>query len=226
MRQNTRNISIQKTDDGSYTLFLQDIEEHYHSVKGALTESRHVFIKEALTHSAAQSPAILEVGFGTGFNAFLTQQFAEENKKKIHYTGIELYPLDNEIVNTLTSTGIVNSDQMDVFCRLHNFQWGEEVNISPHFRLLKLNEDFTHFDIRSNSYDIVYFDAFSPEKQPEMWSEELFRSLYNGLRQNGILTTYCAKGIIRRRLQAVGFMVERLPGPPEGKREILRATKI
>lgn len=212
---------IEHTEDGSATLFVPELDEHYHSVKGARTESQHIFIDMGLKASAAPQPHVLEIGFGTGLNALLTLETAEQEKRNIHYTGIELYPLTWEEVSAL------GYSEHPLFKKLHTAPWEEDVEISPHFTLRKIKIDAKVLitDTLSLNPDLVYFDAFAPEKQPEMWNEQLFRSLYVYINTGGILTTYCAKGVIRRMLQAVGFRVERLPGPPGGKREILRATK-
>lgn len=217
---------IERTEDGSATLFVPELDEHYHSVKGARTESQHIFIDMGLKASAAPQPHVLEIGFGTGLNALLTLEAAEQDARSVHYTGIELYPLAWEEVDAL---GYSNNP---LFKQLHTAPWEEDVKISPHFTLRKIKGDANtviNEELRvvnsSFSPSVVYFDAFAPEKQPEMWNEQLFRSLYVYMNTGGILTTYCAKGVIRRMLQAVGFRVERLPGPPGGKREILRATK-
>lgn len=212
---------IEQTEDGSATLFVPELDEHYHSVKGARTESQHIFIDMGLKASVVRQPHILEIGFGTGLNALLTLEAAEEEKRLVHYTGIELYPLTWEEVNSLRYS------ENPLFRTLHATPWEEDVNITPFFTLRKTQADVNEWRRKNQSskFDIIYFDAFAPEKQPEMWNEALFRSLYAAMNINGVLTTYCAKGIIRRLLQAVGFKVERLPGPPGGKREILRATK-
>ena len=235
---------IERTEDGSATLFVPELNEHYHSVKGARTESQHIFIDMGLKASAAIRPRILEIGFGTGLNALLTLESAGQEKRAVHYTGIELYPLSWEEVDVL------NYSDHPLFKELHTAPWDTDVNITPYFTLHKIQGDvnkvisgerlgisdkspINHSSLIANPlsltpnpyFDLVYFDAFAPEKQPEMWSEELFRNIYASMNANGILTTYCAKGVIRRLLQAVGFTVERLPGPPGGKREILRATK-
>ena len=242
---------IERTEDGSATLFVPELNEHYHSVKGARTESQHIFIDMGLKASAAIRPRVLEIGFGTGLNALLTLESAGQEKRAVHYTGIELYPLSWEEVDVL------NYSDHPLFKELHTAPWDTDVNITPYFTLHKIQGDVNkvisgerlgisveRLEIRDKSpinhsslianplsltpnpyFDLVYFDAFAPEKQPEMWSEELFRNIYASMNANGILTTYCAKGVIRRLLQAVGFTVERLPGPPGGKREILRATK-
>lgn len=229
---------IEQTEDGSATLFVPELDEHYHSVKGARTESQHIFIDMGLKASDALYPRILEIGFGTGLNALLTLEAAEQDKRPVHYTGIELYPLSWEEVNVLKYS------ENPLFKELHTVVWEKDVNITSYFTLRKLqgdankvisdkflvisNESSTNHSslITHHSFDLVYFDAFAPEKQPEMWNEELFRNLYVNMNVNGILTTYCAKGVIRRLLQTIGFKVERLPGPPGGKREILRALKI
>lgn len=218
---------IEHTEDGSATLFVPELNEHYHSVKGARTESQHIFIDMGLKASAAPQPHVLEIGFGTGLNALLTLEAAEQEKRPVHYTGIELYPLAWEEVNAL---GYSDNPSFE---RLHTAPWEEDVEISPYFTLRKIKGDANvviHEGLitshSSYSPSVIYFDAFAPEKQPEMWNEQLFRSLYVTMNTGGILTTYCAKGVIRRLLQTVGFRVERLPGPPGGKREILRATKV
>ncbi|MEY8719785.1 tRNA (5-methylaminomethyl-2-thiouridine)(34)-methyltransferase MnmD [Bacteroides stercorirosoris] len=211
---------IEHTEDGSATLFVPELNEHYHSVKGARTESQHIFIDMGLKASAAPQPHVLEIGFGTGLNALLTLEAAGQEKRPVHYTGIELYPLAWEEVNAL---GYSDNPSFE---RLHTAPWEEDVEISPYFTLRKIKGDANTVINSSFSPSVVYFDAFAPEKQPEMWNEQLFRSLYVTMNTGGVLTTYCAKGVIRRLLQAVGFRVERLPGPPGGKREILRATKV
>lgn len=217
-------ITLEPTADGSNTLFVPELDEHYHSVKGALTESQHIFIQMGLNHSQAESPHVLEIGFGTGLNAFLTMLEAEKQQRKVCFTSIERYPLKEDIVRKLGYPEIIAPEKSEKFYALHTAPWNQFVEISPCFTLHKIEGDFTHFDFQSH-YDVVYFDAFAPEKQPEMWSQPLFDQLYRQMNPGGILTTYCAKGVVRRMLQAAGFTVERLPGPPGGKREILRANK-
>lgn len=217
-------MEIEKTADGSYTLYVPEMDEHYHSVKGALTESQHIFIDKGLKHSAVIEPRILEIGLGTGLNCFLTFLTSEESHRKVHYTGIERYPLSMEVIRQLDYPALINRGHESDYYAIHQAEWGKDIALSPWFTLHKIEGDFTTYRFEGR-YDIVYFDAFAPEKQPEMWEQSLFDSLYNLLNDGGILTTYCAKGVVRRMLQASGFVVERLPGPPEGKREILRATK-
>lgn len=212
---------IEKTEDGSATLYVPELDEHYHSVKGALTESEHIFIRMGLEESAAAQPKVLEIGFGTGLNALLTQQEAEEKKRPVHYWGIELYPLEWETIDALHYT------DNQLYQTIHQVPWNTDITISPYFTLTKIEDDFTSLDYsRLPKVDVIYFDAFAPEKQPGIWTEDLFRTLFNQLNEGGILTTYCAKGAVRRMMQQTGFTVERIPGPPGGKREILRARKI
>lgn len=217
-------MEIEKTADGSYTLFVPELDEHYHSVKGALTESEHIFINMGLKHSSATTPRILEIGFGTGLNAFLTSLEAKKEKKNIFYTTIEKYPLDMETIKRLDYPELIASEESELFYSIHSAAWNSPQTVSEYFTIEKIEGDFTEYHFKKG-YDIIYFDAFAPEKQPEMWSQTLFNNLYEVLNYNGILTTYCAKGIVRRMLQEAGFMVERLAGPPGGKREILRGTK-
>lgn len=217
-------ITLEPTADGSNTLYVPELNEHYHSVKGALTESAHIFIQMGLNHAQAANPRVLEIGFGTGLNAFLTLLEAEKSQRTIHFTSIERFPLSEDIVRKLSYPETIAPEECEKFYALHTAPWNQEVKISPYFTLHKIEGDFTHFSF-SEYYDVVYFDAFAPEKQPEMWSQPLFDNLYRQMNPGGILTTYCAKGVVRRMLQAAGFTVERLPGPPGGKREILRATK-
>lgn len=212
---------IEITADGSATIYLPHLDEHYHSVKGALTESLHIFRDCAfLHHTTSSAPLrVLEIGFGTGLNAVVTAM-AANSSHNVHYISLELYPIDCELIEKLNYGDFVDND---LLLALHHAPWENPTQITPHFTLEKLKCDFTKCVLPQN-IDVVYFDAFAPEKQPEMWSEELFSRIYDAMAPGGILTTYCAKGEIRRRLQRVGFIVERLAGPPGGKREILRAT--
>lgn len=218
-------MNIEQTADGSNTLFVPELNEHYHSVKGALTESEHIFIRMGLEHHPSPSPRVLEIGFGTGLNAFLTLLYADKAQRTVHYTSLERYPVPSELIGQLDYPERICPERTADFYALHSAAWETDVPLTPYYILHKVQTDFTTYDF-SGSYDVIYFDAFAPEKQPEMWTEALFTRLFNCLNPGGILTTYCAKGIVRRTLQAVGFTVERLPGPPEGKREILRASKL
>jgi tRNA U34 5-methylaminomethyl-2-thiouridine-forming methyltransferase MnmC len=211
---------VEHTDDGSATLYVPGLNEHYHSVKGARTESQHVFVDMGLKYVQTAQPRILEIGFGTGLNAFLSLPVAGPGRE-IHYTGLDICPLEWDVLTELT----YGDDPL--FRQIHAAGWETETGIGPHFTLLKRKADFT--EIRKENgkdrYDVVYFDAFAPEKQPEMWEQQGFDYLYAVMNSGGALTTYCAKGVIRRALQQAGFVVERLPGPPGGKREMIRAVK-
>lgn len=210
---------IQQTADGSPTLFVPALDEHYHSVKGARTESQHVFVEMGLRACRATAPRVLEVGFGTGLNALLTWDEAERAGRPVSYTTLERYPLSAADVAAL------HYGEDTRLHLLHQAPWEEAVPLAPCFTLLKRQADFTLLSLPPDSFDVVYMDAFAPEKQPEMWSEIRFAMLFRALAPGGILTTYCAKGAVRRLMQQVGFLTERLPGPPGGKREILRARK-
>ncbi len=214
---------IEITADGSATIYVPHLDEHYHSVKGALTESIHIFRDCAFLHHAnlgEQPLRVLEIGFGTGLNATVTAMVANQSRKA-HYISLELYPVDIEMISKLNYNNLINGE---LLMALHEAEWDVQQSITPYFTLEKRICDFTKSPLPQN-IDVVYFDAFAPEKQPEMWSEDLLARIYASMSTGGVLTTYCAKGEIRRRLQRVGFVVERLQGPPGGKREILRATK-
>lgn len=224
MQLNTNYIEreIQETADGSHTLFIPGMDEHYHSVNGAVQESRHVFIEAGLHHLKKRNMKIFEIGFGTGLNAFLTLLDAEDNGRSVDYYSIELYPLDAELVQTLNYGEVVCPEKKELFSALHAAAWNKPVQITGCFTLHKIWGDSNSAEL-PDSIDLVYFDAFAPDKQPEMWSQEIFDKLYAHMSAGGILTTYCAKGVVRRMMQKAGYSVERIPGPP-GKREMLRAT--
>lgn len=213
--------TLQITEDGSHTLFVPEIEECYHSTKGAIQESRHIFIEAGLKQFAKSEINVLEIGFGTGLNALLTSL---ESDVLVNYSTIELYPVPIEQALKLNYPELLGPESVVLFEKIHSSPWNEKVQISENFSITKLNADFTRTDF-DEKFDVIYFDTFSPEKQPEMWSEEMFRKLYLCASENAVLTTYCAKGAVRRAMKSAGFAVERLPGPP-GKREILRARKI
>lgn len=212
------------TEDGSHTLFVPGINECYHSTHGAIQESRHIFIEAGLKQCLKTEICVLEIGFGTGLNAFLTLLESEGSRKRIRYTSLELYPVEVEKAMMLNFPAELASDKKDLFDKLHSSPWNVETDITPGFSLNKIEADFTGY-VFEKDFDVVYFDAFSPEKQPEMWSKELFERIYAHCNIGAVLTTYCAKGIVRRAMQEAGFRVERLLGPP-GKREILRGLKV
>lgn len=221
MAQGWTEKVVETTADGSATIYLPELDEHYHSVKGARTESQYVFVDCGLNHCRKEKVRILEIGFGTGLNAALTAMAA--GGRHIEYFTVELYPLSSE---ELEATGYCPLFPPGLFRGIHEAGWGNLVEITPEFSIKKINCDITGASAElPEDADVVYFDAFAPDKQPEMWTDHIFRKIYGAMSPGGILTTYCAKGEVRRRLQSVGFTVERLPGPPGGKREILRAVK-
>lgn len=214
------------TSDGSKTLYLIELDEQYHSVNGAITESRHVFLKNGLEFSSVKpSLNLLEIGFGTGLNALLTAEYAIENKIKISYFTIEKYPLKPGIISELNYGKLLGNNAELYFGAIHSAEWEKMVDIHPFFRIFKIEADLLESGYKFNStFDLVYFDAFGPDKQPEMWIPSIFLSLFEILSSGGVIVTYSAKGEIRRRMASAGFSVERLPGPP-GKREMLRGIK-
>jgi len=214
------NSELIITEDGSHTLFVPAIDECYHSSHGAIQESKHIFIEAGLKQCEKSEIRVLEIGFGTGLNAFLTLIEAERSGKQIQYISLEKYPVDIEKALQLNYPEELSPENRNRFELMHASRWNKEIQISPNFTLEKIETDFTRYDFREK-YDVIYFDAFSPEKQPEMWSQERFDKIFEHCNTGAILTTYCAKGVVRRAMQAAGFKVERLPGPP-GKREILR----
>ncbi len=219
---------IVETEDGSFTLFSTEIGEHYHSTKGALQESQHVFIKEGLLHYISNNPHkkrinILEMGFGTGLNALLALKVGIDYKLEIFYTTIEKYPIPINLAQKLNCGQLFgNKGYVDYYNQLHFAEWNVETKINI-FYLNKIQTDITDY-LPQNPVDVVFFDAFSPKVQQELWSVEIFTKIYQAMTDNAVLTTYSAKGDVRRNLIASGFCVVKLQGPP-GKRHILRAVK-
>jgi tRNA U34 5-methylaminomethyl-2-thiouridine-forming methyltransferase MnmC len=214
------------TSDGSSTLYVEDLDEHYHSVHGAIGESEHIFIRAGFhaDHLIGQEAiAVLEIGFGTGLNALLTYFAALEMHKRVHYTTIEPFPLTDTEVSLLNYTDFLPEQSKEIFGRLHRSAWEEDVSISDDFVLCKHRQSALATAFSSDSFHLVYFDAFAPLVQPELWTDELFTTISKWMRKGGVLVTYSSKGTVKRSLQQAGFSVEKLPGPT-GKREIIRAT--
>lgn len=218
---------IIKTGDGSTTIHLPEWNEQYHSRHGAIQEAEHVFIKSGLQkslESGDDSISILEIGFGTGLNALVTWKEAKEKNLTISYTAVEAYPVALEEVEKLNFAEELQLEgAQDFFRTIHHTPWETALTIHPKFHLQKQKKFFQEIN-DLEEYRLVYFDAFGARVQPELWTEEIFGIMFKALKPAGILVTYAAKGSVRRAMQAVGFIVERLPGPP-GKREMLRATK-
>lgn len=213
------------TSDGSKTIQIEEWDEQYHSKHGAVQEAYHVFIEHGLSLFPNRKIAILEIGFGTGLNAFITFLEAKKRDISVHYIGVDAYPVSEVELQQLNYVSELKAEAHAAeFLSMHNDRWEQDIEISKNFILQKQQKDFSRInDI--NWYDLIYFDAFGARVQPELWTEAIFSKMYSALKKDGILTTYAAKGSVRRAMQAVGFSVERLPGPP-GKREMLRARKI
>ena len=220
---NTHEIRV--TEDGSKTIFLPELNETYHSSNGAVQESRHIFIQNGLDLVEKKGAIrILEVGFGTGLNALLTAMWAEKNNQSIHYTGIEAKPLPPELCFQLDYPSIIGQISEKIYDELIHCDWEIENQLSTHFSIQKREVKIQDF-VALEPIDLIYFDAFGPRVQAEMWDITILEKMYQSLNQGGALVTYCAQGQFKRDLKAVGFSLESLPGPP-GKREMTRATKI
>jgi tRNA U34 5-methylaminomethyl-2-thiouridine-forming methyltransferase MnmC len=221
------NISIITTTDGSHSLLNASLNETYHSVHGAMQESRHVFIKNGLDfffeRSSANPVMIFEMGFGTGLNALLTAQRAQVSGRRIHYSSLETFPLGQAIWSQLNYGD--SPAEKDLFRKIHEARWAQEESVNPFFTLLKIETSLQQALLVPVSFDIVYYDAFAPSKQPELWDSGLLKKVTDALRPGGVFVTYCAKGQLKRDLKNLGLIVETLAGPP-GKKEMVRALKI
>lgn len=214
------------TSDGSTTIYLPEWEEHYHSKHGAIQEAYHVFIKNGLDLFANESQiSILEIGFGTGLNSFITLLESEKRDLRISYEGVEAYPVSEEEILQLNYVKELDAENnRSLFDKMHQISWAEKHAIKSNFSLLKRNIFFEEINDQ-NKFNLIYFDAFGARVQPELWTEVIFKRMYDSLKENGIIVTYAAKGSVRRAMQTIGFLVEKLPGPP-GKREMLRGRKV
>jgi len=215
---------IVTTEDGSHTIFVPELGEHYHSVHGAIQESEHIFIGCGLKTCNADPLNIFEAGFGTGLNAFLTAIEASIQKKRIFYTTIEKYPLSGSVTSELNYKEFFPAGYACLFNMIHTTRWNNMEKITDYFTLNKTEFDLTKYET-NEKFDLIYFDAFGPDKQPEMWTDEVFGRISEMSVRDGVLVTYSAKGSVRRSLKRAGFKVTLLPGPP-GKRQIIRAVKI
>lgn len=212
------------TQDGSTTIHLPDWNENYHSKHGAIQEAKHVFIKNGLSLFENRNVSILEIGFGTGLNAFITFLEAKKLNQKIDYYGVEAYPVIAEEVLQMNYVAALNAENNEsVFKKMHESDWEKKIILDDHFCLTKRKQFFNEI-VDENKYDLIYFDAFGYRVQPELWSTEIFKKMYNSLKSNSYLVTYAARGVVKRSLTEVGFTVEKLEGPP-GKREMFRAFK-
>ena len=214
---------IRITGDGSHTLYVQALDEHYHSRFGALTESKHIFIDAGLASLNSKKISILEVGFGTGLNALLTAMHASDNQVTVNYVTLEKYPLDTSLLSRLNYSLMTGTGGRELFDAIHNAPWEKSVTLTPWFTLEKRMMDLTSMSVEG-LYDLVYFDAFGPDKQPEMWTREVMQKVTAVTHPGTVFVTYSAKGTLKRILKDFGFEVTLLPGPP-GKRVITRAVK-
>ena len=217
-------LELKKTADGSFTLYVPDLDEQYHSYHGALQEAKHVFIENGVLSLKSKKIRILEVGFGTGLNALLTACESVVLESEIEYVGVEAYPVPIELLQKMDYASLIDHKNAFKFYN-HMIQdvWGEEQLIHQSFKLTKVKQKIENYECQE-TFDIIYFDAFGPRVQEEMLTVAIMEKMYNSLKVNGFLVTYCANGQFKRDLKKVGFQVFNLPGPP-GKREMVRAVK-
>jgi tRNA U34 5-methylaminomethyl-2-thiouridine-forming methyltransferase MnmC len=233
------NHKLITTEDGSHSLYVEELNERYHSIHGAIQESKHVFIEAGLKRIAALISednrkngeiSILEIGLGTGLNALLTLIENQQLKLAIDYTALEAYPVSTDLIEALNYTDLLtssahsNATLQQWFDAIHFSEWDQTTLISEKFKLCKIKNTLQQVQFQ-NQYNLVYFDAFGPSVQPEMWTEEAFSKIGIAMAENSILVTYCAKGSVKRTLKKIGFEIQSLQGPP-GKREMIRAIKI
>ena len=226
------NNKIITTGDGSDSMESEKFGAAYHSIHGAIQESKHVFIDAGLKNFISQNETnkeinIFEMGFGTGLNAFLSYLYAQVNSLKLNYSSIEAYPVKNWTELKYPEQLNCKEEESSIFKSLHQCGWNEFVQFGNNFTLKKINNQLADYEMPVESkekFDLVFYDAFAPNVQEDLWTEETFNKLFNGMKPGGMLTTYCAKGSVKRALKAVGFEIEAIPGPP-GKREMTRGHK-
>lgn len=214
------------TGDGSSTIRVPELNISYHSKHGAIQESQHVFIKAGLNAllGTTDELSVFEMGFGTGLNALLTFIEAEKAGQNIYYETVEAFPIDNRLVSQLNYTSLLERpDLQNIFSELHQSTWNNLHQPTSFFSFYKHNDSLIAVTFKKK-YHLIYFDAFDPLTQPELWTSTIFKKLYDTLLPGGLLLTYCSKTIVRHAMQEAGFVVEKIPGPI-GKREIVRAKK-
>ena len=218
-------MQIISTSDGSHTIYLPEMDEQYHSINGAITESKYVYIEKGFDFHTNKKLTVFEIGFGTGLNCLLTALQAEQEKRKTLYRTIEKFPLGKSITDQLNYGCIISPEAQLLFEKIHDCKWNETIEITDYFSLKKINADLKdyHFE-EQEKCDLIYFDAFGPDKQPDMWTPLIFNKISKATAPQGVLVTYSAKGEVRRQLSVCGFDMERLPGPP-GKNQMLRGIK-
>lgn len=216
-----REIAL--TEDGSSSIYIPEMNEHYHSYHGAIQEANHVFIEHGVSLIKKNELTVFEVGFGTGLNAMLTAIYAKEKNVKVNYYGIEAFPLESELLEQLNYSELV-SDSNNYWRMIHKAEWGVEERISDCFLFTKIHEKIQLFDMPTKNFDIIYFDAFGPRVQSEMWNPMILKKMFESLKAGGLFVTYCAQGQMKRDLKEIGFTIQSYPGPP-GKREMTVAIK-
>jgi tRNA U34 5-methylaminomethyl-2-thiouridine-forming methyltransferase MnmC len=212
------------TSDGSHTIYVPELDEHYHSVHGAVQESEYIYLRNGFDLCKADPVRIFEVGFGTGLNALLTAVRCINGGREVFYTSIEKFPIDYDTTRLLNHYQFAGKEGKEIFDKIHSANWGVMSSICRNFNLLKIRSDLTTENLKG-IYNLVYFDAFGPEKQPEMWTRAIFTKISEITCSNGIFVTYSSKGEVKRNLKICGFAVTLVPGPP-GKRHIIQAIKI
>ena len=223
-----KNSILETTADGSHTLFVPELNEHYHSTNGAIQESEMVFIHNGLHFMPAclKEINLLEVGFGTGLNALLTVLEAKHHRRKINYVAIEPNPVDQDLLEKLNYASLIGgTEAVGYFKKLHEAGWVYPAFLSDYFIISKIQACLDDITLRDEQFNLVYFDAFGPDVQPELWTESVFVQLFKCLKPDGVLVTYSCKGSVKRAMKAAGFTIEKLPGPT-GKREVIRAVKV
>ena len=218
-----KHREIITTSDGSQTIFIPELNENYHSVHGAIQESMHVYINAGLAACEKKEITVFEMGFGTGLNALLTCQYAHQHQLKIKYVAVEKYPLTHEEITALDFEKESGWEEQSILKKMHEVKEGVNTTLSDRFELQLCYSDIQDFNI-DKEIDVCYYDAFAPDIQPQLWTAEIFAKVHDAMASDGILSTYSAKGLVKRNLKSVGFQIEKLPGPP-GKREIIRAIK-
>ncbi len=217
------------TNDGSHTLKVEELNETYHSRHGAIQESRHVFIKNGFRFMLGKNPRkpvrIFELGLGTGLNALLTAIESRKLSVPVEYTCVEPYPVPEAIIGQLNFSEIINLPTVkDHFMQIHSVSWDQMNRIHPFFRFRKIETTIEKFNTSAGYFHLAYYDAFAPNKQPEVWQRDVFQKVYRFLSNESALVTYCAQGQVKRDLKAAGFIVQSLQGPP-GKKEMTRGLK-
>ena len=223
-----QSLRVIATGDGSSSVLNTRLNETYHSTHGAIQESQFIFIERGLDFWVTRNPEnnninILEIGFGTGLNALLSNQYATSHKKKIIYETLEAYPIDESVWSELNYPALTHDKNN--FQRLHQATWGEQVEINDCFSIRKRFETLQAALFSEDHFDVVFFDAFAPSTQPELWEIEMLTKVVSALKPAGVFVTYCAKGQLKRDLKSLGLSVEKVPGPP-GKREFIRGVKV